>query len=1283
MESSCRQCQLDEKLALQAIFGDDATFRKNAWDTWSPLEVTIRLEPLHTGAEESRTFVHADLHVQCSEAYPYTKPTVDVKNVKGLSDASVKELLLTLKKKCGELIGSPMILELCDEMRKFLYERNKPPPGSFHDLMLRSKENQDFLLEQEKLCNEAKEVKALAEERERQQLEAEWRKEVNENDASQSVAVKKDVVIRCVGRREIHVSPKLVTRPRHPLCTEWFGYDRGQLILVSEFTLKWSQEEKTIKDTKYSTLLKKLEVVEVLGRSLCGTKTDEQTLIPYHFIHVDKESLTPFSFHVKIYVAQKVSADEENFLNCCDRVRREDFLRRLAASSVCALRYLHDQKSAHGYIVPHSLWFGKSSLRFSDYCLKRPLLSLCEFFYFYTGQVKYYNTAEEKNSRTRDLRDLGTLFKEIMTMGDFVSGEDSMEQLNSFIETCESAKNIDELVQHPYINNNTIVFESDDSFDSRHVAVQQKDTRLMKDFIIQKYLGKGAFGHVIQARNKLDWSDYAVKCITLNPLDDQMTRKITREAKLFSKLNHPNVVRYFNAWIETVKAARPKRSSFSPPRQSSFSPPRDDALKKLNLEDDSLLPSRLQNLELAAEGLEVDANEWTASCRGLQPCSQSSSDDSSEEDSSEPQCFDRNPEPSSDSVSVLFENSSSVSGTPDTSAMPNVEIESESDFSPVKEQELSKILSPPRSPGFPLRVLYIQMEYCGGGTLRKYIDDGHLVGNPRNIWKMFSEILCGLDYVHRQGMIHRDIKPLNILLDIDGHVKIGDFGLATKDLLLKQQTTAVPCASESQEQALTRDIGTETYMAPELNDVTNTKPYTAKIDVYSTGIVFFEMVYRSVTTGMGRITIINDLKHSLMFPDDFGEGFSAVQVKHVKQLIKWMMDPVADKRPTVEELMRDDHIPLVDDEDKQFKKIFTQAIKNRNRTYHWMLDAISKQEHPAARTYCFDQDICKEEFACARDGYIDRLKGDLSSILQMHTFVPLNTHLLVPKSQNAQECCKSMRSKPAVLVDSQGYAVMLPMDLRQNFVRFCARNSINRTKRYVFDRVFAKNDTKEGVHPSEIWECSIDTVGLATCASTLTADLLTLVTEIASKILSGYKCTLRIGHLNLIDAVLKQAGISADKKPKVLQSMQNGEYGYVHTHTSKIFESLAKHVGEKNARRLLAALPRESSLSVFKEKCRALLRSKNEKVREATSAAISEMEQVAELLAHASEPDSVDILFDGAVVYRPTTFTDGIVFSLSCAVPNVKRNGTTDVVVLTIAELFPPPKSALPERRML
>lgn len=51
-------------------------------------------------------------------------------------------------------------------------------------------------------------------------------------------------------------------------------------------------------------------------------------------------------------------------------------------------------------------------------------------------------------------------------------------------------------------------------------------------------------------RNKLDGNDYAIKRIPLDPKDERFNRKVTREAKVFSKLNHSNVVRYYSAWIE-------------------------------------------------------------------------------------------------------------------------------------------------------------------------------------------------------------------------------------------------------------------------------------------------------------------------------------------------------------------------------------------------------------------------------------------------------------------------------------------------------------------------------------------------------------------------------------------------------------------------------------------------------------------------------------------------------------------------------------------------------------
>lgn len=67
----------------------------------------------------------------------------------------------------------------------------------------------------------------------------------------------------------------------------------------------------------------------------------------------------------------------------------------------------------------------------------------------------------------------------------------------------------------------------------------------------------------------------------------------------------------------------------------------------------------------------------------------------------------------------------------------------------------------------PLRILFIQMEYCEKSTLRNLIDSLKLLKNSRQIWRLFREILLGLQYIHQEGMIHRDIKPVRTFLYSD------------------------------------------------------------------------------------------------------------------------------------------------------------------------------------------------------------------------------------------------------------------------------------------------------------------------------------------------------------------------------------------------------------------------------------------------------------------------------------------------------------------------------------
>lgn len=72
---------------------------------------------------------------------------------------------------------------------------------------------------------------------------------------------------------------------------------------------------------------------------------------------------------------------------------------------------------------------------------------------------------------------------------------------------------------------------------------------------------------IFQVRNKLDRCFYAIKRIELNPMNKLLYKKITREVKLLSRLNHENVVRYFNSWIETCNCA--ENSSASEPSTNS------------------------------------------------------------------------------------------------------------------------------------------------------------------------------------------------------------------------------------------------------------------------------------------------------------------------------------------------------------------------------------------------------------------------------------------------------------------------------------------------------------------------------------------------------------------------------------------------------------------------------------------------------------------------------------------------------------------------------------------
>ena len=124
-------------------------------------------------------------------------------------------------------------------------------------------------------------------------------------------------------------------------------------------------------------------------------------------------------------------------------------------------------------------------------------------------------------------------------------------------------------------------------------------------------------------------------------------------------------------------------------------------------------------------------------------------------------------------------------------------------------------------------VPYIVMEFVDGDTLRDVLKkEGPLV--PRRAMEIVADVCAALDFSHRHGIVHRDVKPANIMLNRAGAVKVMDFGIARA--VSDGQSTMTATAAV---------IGTAQYLSPEQ---ARGEAVDARSDVYATGCVLYELL---------------------------------------------------------------------------------------------------------------------------------------------------------------------------------------------------------------------------------------------------------------------------------------------------------------------------------------------------------------------------------------------------------------------------------------------------------
>lgn len=422
-------------------------------------------------------------------------------------------------------------------------------------------------------------------------------------------------------------------------------------------------------------------------------------------------------------------------------------------------------------------------------------------------------------------------------------------------------------------------------------------SRYKEDFIEGGMLGRGGYGKVVIAANKLDGTRYAIKKIHFSGVSSARFTRILREVKSLARLDHPNIVRYNSAWIE----------------DHSVIMERIENAEDSNHKSKNKIIHELENGKHNFSGSDFEENEnLIKNIRSLAI---------EEEEDTFTSGMSSNDE-------KTLSKASDLSDCTHVLHLPN------SHSNSIMHTRKSSDPSRPHHYRFHLqdrKIMYIQMELCRY-TLDQYIkarnafyfkysenlksnisfpdgerklilqdksDRSHSIPidrlftfscdfneiflNPIELDSIFKGIVKGLNYIHENGMIHRDLKPMNIFFHNDLKPKIGDFGLVSEikcscgfncsvseatdplessSIGVNSSGTNTPTGSSFSH---TKGVGTITYASPEQ---LNQEDYTQKSDIYSLGIICFELFY-PVATQMERNRVLTDLKQHHKFPESF------------------------------------------------------------------------------------------------------------------------------------------------------------------------------------------------------------------------------------------------------------------------------------------------------------------------------------------------------------------------------------------------------------------------------
>jgi len=228
------------------------------------------------------------------------------------------------------------------------------------------------------------------------------------------------------------------------------------------------------------------------------------------------------------------------------------------------------------------------------------------------------------------------------------------------------------------------------------------------------------------------------------------------------------------------------------------------------------------------------------------------------------------------------------------------------------------------------KTLHILMEYADHCDLERELMSHakrQVCLSEERIMELFVQIALGLRYIHKQHLLHRDLKSANVFLTSSGAVKMGDFGFA-KELNYTMALANTVC-------------GTPYYFAPE---ICQRQPYNVKADIWSLGVILYEMInLRKPYDGRN----LPELRKRII-EENFTPHVATHVSKDVLDLCGILLRKQVSQRPTVEQLLQ---IPVVRQHLEKFSKsIHAKQIQAMERGRGICQKHGRKQDEPAAPT---------------------------------------------------------------------------------------------------------------------------------------------------------------------------------------------------------------------------------------------------------------------------------------------------------------------------------------------